>query len=84
MKIRIDKDGLLQLERAGKMASQSCPHQQGTIKHAIACGDWCPLFTEPQKYRDDAFDDKPMTVSLVLCKNIWEVAIEDFTDERKP
>ena len=45
MKIQIDKNGCLFVERAGKMAKQYCPRSQGDSQSP--CGDWCPLFGEP-------------------------------------
>jgi hypothetical protein len=43
MRGKIDKNGFLHIERRGKMIMQRCPHsvQDG-------CGDWCPLFGEPE------------------------------------
>jgi hypothetical protein len=43
VKIKIDKDGALWIERAGKWKDQSCPHR------FYSCGDHCPLFSEPMR-----------------------------------
>jgi len=40
MKIKIRKDGFLELERAGKMKSQFC----AVSRYTSRCGDWCPMF----------------------------------------
>lgn len=50
MKIRIDRYGQLCIERVGAMKQQSCPgpahdHAPGGGQF---CGDWCPLFGEPE------------------------------------
>ena len=42
MKLKIDKDGNLHIERAGRWKKQTCPH-------AGLCGDHCPLFGEPDQ-----------------------------------
>lgn len=46
MKIKIDKDGRLFLDRAGKMTKQWCPYSQSDN----SCGDWCPHFGEPEPH----------------------------------
>jgi hypothetical protein len=51
MKILIDDDGGLHLERAGLMMLQFCPFYSGE-----RCGHWCPLFrigSEIEPLRDD-------------------------------
>lgn len=71
MKIKIDKDGNLQIERAGKLKAQYCPHYEGS-----PCGDWCPKFREPHYGQGD--------LRIELCGgNIWRVNPDNFTDERK-
>lgn len=45
MKILIDQDGELWLERKGAMKVQECPYKHGT--RGELCGDQCPLFGEP-------------------------------------
>jgi len=44
MKGKINMYGFLAVERAGSMNKQGCPHGSG----AENCGDWCPLFGEPE------------------------------------
>ena len=42
IKVRIDDNGTLELNRAGKLKFQEWPNTEG-----VYCGDWCPLFEEP-------------------------------------
>jgi len=71
MKIRINKLGILEIERAGKMKEQLCPRQPGIDP----CGDWCALFGEPEDMGEE--------IGLELCDdNAWYPAKEDFEDLR--
>lgn len=47
MDILIDREGYLFIWRADKWKQQRCPK---TNKEC--CGDWCPLFEEPDRGRD--------------------------------
>ena len=90
MKIKINKSGHLEIERAGTMRGQYCPHQEDD-----PCGDWCPLFRElldfgcPQSRSVGGFllegqlEMKSKGFKIVLCNVIHYVSNEDFTDERK-
>jgi len=73
MKIKIDAQGLLHIERAGVMKGQHCLHNSCTL-----CGDWCPAFREPQMEDFGWF-------SISLCEEAGclLVAEQDFTDERE-
>lgn len=80
MKAKIDKDGFLYIERAGVMKRQHCPYVDEQI-----CGDWCPLFGEPQiltkhsRISTTSYETKiPI---IVLCNKTLE--LEELTDERK-
>jgi hypothetical protein len=42
MEIKINVDGMLFIKRAGKWKKQCCSKHLGN-----PCGDWCPLFGEP-------------------------------------
>lgn len=75
MKIKIDKLGYLNIERAGKMAAQDCP-----ATHA-RCGDWCPLFGEPYRWGGENGPDTVMRIELCGGKTLI-CAPADFTDER--
>ncbi len=44
MKGKIDKEGILYIERAGKLKNTYCPYQV----EMISCCDECPLFGEPE------------------------------------
>ncbi len=71
MKIKINKTGNLEIERAGKWRAQQCP---GSL---ALCGGTCPLFGEPEIYtRGDLVTN---TLRLDLC----HVTLEgEITDER--
>jgi len=71
MKGLINKDGLLEIERAGIMKSQGCPRLDDGY-----CEDWYPLFGEP-----DEPDRYGGIVFLRLCDGVqW--AFDEFVDER--
>ena len=75
MKIEIDKDGYLWLERGGTMERQYCPfHGSGRL-----CGDWCPHFSV---YHTDGSFGK--MVEIVLCKDTGGISVplSNFTDKR--
>ena len=83
MKIKIDKEGYLFLERGGKMKEQQCPY------HGCGrgCGDWCPLFDRDLKHDDikdfDGILDMVGKKIFPLCNGtILVCRPEDFTDER--
>ncbi len=76
MKIKIDKNGALHIERAGVMNVQYCLHSP----HVSRCGDWCPAFGEPK-----VVEDNGNTVAwLGLCEEAGFVSCspEYFFDER--
>ena len=78
MKIRINKKGWLEIERAGKFKQQLCPHGSSDEER---CGDWCPLFGEPFFETISKLEDKKI-VSLSLCKTIIYCDTDEFRDER--
>jgi hypothetical protein len=76
MKIQIDKDGLLCIERVGQMKAQQCP---GMPQEIVYCGDWCPLFGEPD------WDNQGLHRGvdyLTICEG--RVLGGDITDKRAP
>jgi hypothetical protein len=73
MNIKINKLGNLEIERAGKFQSQGCPHKGGN------CGDWCPLFGEPQELNDG---EKKWEMLLVCGHVISTEYGEKIIDER--
>lgn len=68
---KIDKDGFLHIERAGRMKRQECPFHEKLCNRDgfIPCGDWCPLFVPDAKEKIIAF-----------CKGC--VYFDTLTDER--
>ena len=86
MKILIDEDGRLHIERAGVYRQQTCPYTFNGFW--MGCGDWCPHFGEPTTFPFRADDRDPgaglrQYVTLTLCHgNSFRVVEEDFTDER--
>lgn len=76
MKIKIDKNGYLCLERAGKMKQVWCPedHYVEGWPSQWPCGDWCSLFREEWDSR---------VAEVFLCKAHYHCAKEDFIDERR-
>lgn len=92
---KINKDGFLHIQRGAELKAQSCPHgpYPAYSDRTTLCGDWCPLFGEPdpQKiiihehadlgmYMESLPDHySPVTV-LSLCSG--EIHFEKFEDER--
>jgi hypothetical protein len=83
MKIVIDYNGDLLIERKGVMKTQYCPYMSGNNNYVL-CGDNCPHFNEPKiKY---VSGDIPFISMIVieLCNNkILTCTENEFTDERK-
>lgn len=76
MTIKIDKAGYLYLERGEKMKLQYCPKQDN--EEGSPCGDWCPLFLEPEH------ENIPAQVVLTICEGLEFITKEEFfTDERE-
>lgn len=86
MKILIDKNGWLHLDRAGKMKVQICPYATSHSTLVKNCGDWCPLFGEPEQF--DTMECVPKAgrplnaVRVKICRGMFSAYLEDFTDER--
>ena len=74
MKGKIERNGYLYIFRPGVgFKYQSCPYDAG--QHGPSgCGDWCPLFGEPQGAPDDLR-------TLRLCHT--NLMFDEFTDERE-
>ena len=101
MKIKIDADGFLHIWRGGEFKTQVCPHNRMValgedwdtneyIEKFRICGDWCPLFGEPERYthcdwgerdRKEGFYERDK-VCIALCRKNLVVYAEDITDER--
>ena len=69
-KAKIDKNGVLHFQRAGKMKETRCPNAE----FAVYCGDFCPLFSEPHLIGDGRG-------SIRLCNHV-EKYFDEFIDER--
>ena len=76
MKGKIDKDGYLWLERAGKLKPQFCEHEGPQ-----ECGDWCPCFQEPVVTTLTPIFRKLGQTTLIICEGNTLV-FDEFTDER--
>ncbi len=77
MEIKIDKDGFLEIKRAGKFKLQYCPHMDfGDGEGTAPCSDSCPLFGEPDTYKDE---DGKMDM-LKICNGRYLTG--KITDER--
>lgn len=71
---KIEKDGRLYIERAGKFKGQNCPYGV-SVANSCLCGDWCPHFHEPVEIDGD--------IILKICNGTrlyFDKA--DFTDGR--
>ena len=55
MKIRLDRNGNLTIERNGSFHEQICPFQKAPDGSQQECGDHCPLFGEPVMGKVHAF-----------------------------
>ena len=84
MKIKIDKEGNLLVERAGTMKNVYCPY----VVSGHYCCDDCALFGEPvdginSEWREDYGYVAPCdVVYITLCERTHECPKEDFVDER--
>lgn len=74
MKIQITSSGCLRIERKGIIRDVYCYHQPGQVR----CGDWCPLFQEPEVY--DFLEVN--RVKLILCNITFGVEVQNFEDMR--
>ncbi len=75
MKVKINKEGILEIERNGEFKSQFCPFIMTSIGDMVNCGDWCPLFGEPELLGH--------TITLEICRTKFVLNDNDFKDERE-
>lgn len=76
MKIKINNNGFLEIERAGIMKQQFCVNAPVSD---CRCGDWCPMFGEPELAAEVKKTGKKVLYILTLCKaNLFG----DIEDER--
>lgn len=93
MKGKISAEGGLLIKRGEKYESQLCPFAHTNLSDEVDgqlmyCGDWCPLFGEPEyqvnsEYYYESLEARknvPKSAKLNLCKK--ELHFEDFVDER--
>ena len=83
MKIKINRDGGLEIERAGVYNKQYCPFFACSEAEGFQfsyCNDSCPHFGEPSgvTHKDDV---APMIGELHLCHN--KILNGEIIDERK-
>jgi len=77
MQTSINKNGHLLIKRANKLKLQWCPKTtESSRNNMVECGDWCPLFGEPQ------INNVRETVSISLCDKSITVDSNTFIDER--
>lgn len=69
---KISVDGNLIIKRAESFNPQGCPRDND----GGYCGDWCPLFGEPENISEGGKDKK-----LQICQNRI-LTFDEFTDER--
>jgi hypothetical protein len=80
MKGKIDKEGVLLIERAGKIKGQYCC---STSTREVACCDMCPQFGEPEGegYWVDDSNVRHDQASINICHG-RSLCFSDFIDER--
>jgi hypothetical protein len=71
MKIKIDKDGVVHIQRGKTFKVQYCIYDK-----VRKCRDKCVGFGEPDY-------NYPNYANITFCKFGYTVAREDFTDQRK-
>jgi hypothetical protein len=77
MKFKINKDGILEIERAGKFKKMECTLAYVT-DGLVFCSDNCPLFGEPEYY-GNIIDN----IHLRLCHNVLLHGTKEYCkDER--
>lgn len=62
---------MLLIERKGNWKAAWCIKSDA---EGVCCGDWCPLFDEPEYDNDE--------VVLRICSRGFEINKNDFVDER--
>jgi len=93
LKMLVEKDGAIKINRAGRLKTMACPHA------ATPCGDWCPLFSEPETVTPVIenpeilrklvsgpdmleFVHGQASISLCICKKELICEVEEFEDLR--
>lgn len=85
MKGKIDITGTLRIVRGNLDRSQICPFDVEPNPQKGGCGDWCPLFGEPETIlpNDSTHADDLVRVHLQLCHKTLIFLVADFEDQRK-
>ncbi len=78
MKGKINKGGLLSIERVGKLKDQICIFDSDPLTGSAHCGDWCPLFGEPTVVPSGFFPEK---IFLLICDGS-ALEFTELRDER--
>lgn len=76
IKAKINKKGFLLIKRGGiEYKAQLCCRQIQTETSVVKCGDWCPLFGEPENTMDRR--RKVELQTLTLCHGTLTGFIND-------
>lgn len=67
----ISQSGLLYIKRGALIQEQHCPHS----REHLHCGDWCPLFREPE------VPEGSSVTMLKICNNTI-LYFNKFRDQR--
>lgn len=85
MEARITSEGHFQIKRKGTFTDQICPVTQ---ESDMACGTWCPLFSEPDNRAftsirtcDEVMITNVTRLSLCFGKE-YQIKTTCFSDER--
>ena len=87
MKGKIVKEGWLQIQRKGEFKEQYCPKRIEHIERL--CGDWCPLFGEPEVQHftntelsngHQIVNDRKIVINICQDK---QLRFDEFEDERE-
>jgi len=76
-KMKINKEGNLEINRAGNFKKVCCPYDN-VVDGGWYCGDWCALFREPQLNDYDSHID----VEIELCRVSYICEQCEFEDQR--
>jgi hypothetical protein len=84
MKVKIDVQGYLQIDRVGEFKYQFCPfsdRNQSYSEERVPCGDWCPLFGQVELDGDYI---NPAFFLLKICHATFRFPDQEgwYIDER--
>jgi len=84
MQGKIDKNGHLFIRRKNTIKEQLCPFYSAKSLTGQNCGDWCPLFEEPErgyKINADLLDENKKPFKINICQTT--LYFDELTDERE-